>query len=63
VVGTIAAIAVSRVLEVEPFYLPPIDMATLSSALGLFVLAAAIAVTAPLSRALSVDPLPALKHE
>jgi ABC-type antimicrobial peptide transport system permease subunit len=63
VVGTVAGMAVASVLEGEPFYLPPVDIATLSGALGLFVLAAAGAVILPVSRALSIDPLPALRHE
>ena len=63
VVGTIAASAVARVLEGEPFYLPSMDITTLSCALGLFVLAVAFALLSPVCRALRIDPLPALKHE
>jgi ABC-type antimicrobial peptide transport system permease subunit len=63
VVGTIAASAVARVLEGEPFYLPSVDIATLSGVLGLFVVAVAVALLSPVFRALRIDPLPALKHE
>jgi len=62
-VGTLAAAAVGRVLEGEPFFLPSMDVATPAGALALFALMAVAAVLAPVSRALGTDPLRALKHE
>ena len=61
--GTIAATALARVLEGEPSYLPAMNMATPAGALTVVVVMAALAVLAPVSRALGVDPLRALKHE
>lgn len=62
-VGTIAGIAVGRVLEGEPFYLPSMDVATPAGALAIVAVMAAAAVLAPVSRALGADPLRALKRE
>ncbi len=62
-VGTIAGVAVGRILEGEPFYLPSMDVATPVGALAIVAVMAAAAVLAPVSRALGADQLRALKHE
>jgi predicted permease len=62
-IATIAAVAVGRVLEGDPFYLPSMNAATPIAALTLVAVMATLAVLAPVSRALGADPLRALKHE
>jgi predicted permease len=61
--GTMAGMAVGRVLEGEPFYLPATDVVTPAIALAVFALTAAGAALVPAFRALRVDPLLALRHE
>ncbi len=61
--GTISGVAVSRVLEGEPFYLPATDMVIPLAALAVFCLTAAFAAIMPALRALRLDPLLALRHE
>ena len=61
--GTISGVAVSRVLEGEPFYLPATGMVVPLAALAVFCLTAACAAIVPALRALRLDPLLALRHE
>lgn len=61
--GTVAGVAVTKVLEGEPFYLPGLDAAIPLSALALFVVVAAAAAIMPALRVLRLDPLAALKYE
>jgi hypothetical protein len=62
-VGAIGAASVATVLEGDPFYLPTMGLAIPAGALALIVSTAAVAVSAPVSRALGANPLQALKHE
>ena len=62
-VGTITGVAVGRVLEGEPFYLPATDGVLLLAALAVFFLTAAFAAIVPALRALRLDPLVALRHD
>jgi len=62
-VGAIAGMAVGRVLEGEPLYLPATDVVIPLAALAVFALTAAFAAIVPALRALRVEPLLALRNE
>ena len=62
-VGTMAGMAVGRVLEGAPYHLPAIDVVTIAGALTILVVTAALAVLGPVFRALGTDPVQALRHE
>jgi predicted permease len=61
--GAMTGVAVGRVLEGEPFYLPATDVATPLTALAVFALGAVSAALMPAFRALRLDPLQALRHD
>jgi predicted permease len=61
--GTALGIAASQVLARDPFYLTAPDARGSVLAIIVFVLAALIAALAPVSRALAIDPVRALRHE
>jgi predicted permease len=61
--GTVAGVAVTRVLEGEPFYLPSVDASIPLAALTVFALTAAVAAVIPALRALRLDPNVALRQE
>ena len=62
VAGTAIGVAVTRLLAQESLHLPISD-ATPALAIFVFVLSALLAGLAPASRALSVDPVRALRHD
>ena len=61
--GTVAGVAVTSVLEGEPFYLPAVDAGMLLAALAVFALTAGFSAVIPALRALRRDPIVALRHE
>jgi len=60
--GTVVGVAVTRVLEGEPFYLPAVDASISVAALTVFALTATFAAVMPVVRALRLDPNLALRH-
>ena len=63
VLGCIGALLVTRYLEGMLFGLSPLDATTFAGVALLFGSIAAIATWVPARRALSVDPLVALRHD
>jgi ABC-type antimicrobial peptide transport system permease subunit len=63
ILGIALGESASRMLAREPFYLAAHDVRGSLAAMLVFVLAALIAALAPASRALSIDPVRALRHE
>ena len=63
VLGVVAGLEASRVLARDPFNLAIGDAGVSAVALSLFVLSALTAALAAASRALSIDPIRALRHD
>ena len=62
-IGMAGALAVSRTFRALLFGVTANDVLTLSAAVGLLLLASALAMYVPLRRALRVDPMQALRYE
>jgi ABC-type antimicrobial peptide transport system permease subunit len=63
IAGTLAAIAVSRAMRGMLFDVSPADPLTYAAVLMIFAVTACAALIIPARRALSVDPLTALRAE
>jgi putative ABC transport system permease protein len=63
VVGTVGALAGSRLLAAFLFGVPATDAATFSAAISVFFCAAFVAAFVPALRSFRVDPASALRHE
>ena len=63
VLGTAAGFGASMVLGHDPFYLAVADATALTLAFTVFTLAGLAAAIVPASRALTADPVRALRHE
>ncbi|MGH9372833.1 MAG: FtsX-like permease family protein [Vicinamibacterales bacterium] len=61
--GTTAGVMASRILGGAPFHLAVTDAIAPTAALAIFALAALAAALLPASRAMSEDPVRALRHE
>jgi ABC-type antimicrobial peptide transport system permease subunit len=63
IAGTVAAVAVSRAMRGMLFEVSPADPLTYAVVLAIFAATACAALIIPAKRALSVDPLTALRAE
>jgi ABC-type antimicrobial peptide transport system permease subunit len=61
--GTAAGVLASRLLGGAPFHLAVTDAAAPAAALAVFALAGVMAALLPASRAMTDDPVRALRHE
>jgi ABC-type lipoprotein release transport system permease subunit len=60
-IGLIAAYASRRLLETQLFQVSPTDLSTLAGAAGLLLAVALLASVIPARRAVSIDPVEALR--
>jgi putative ABC transport system permease protein len=63
VIGLAGALALTRVLRSLLFEVTPTDPLTLFTVSCLLLIVSAVAIAVPVRRAMSVDPMVALRHE
>jgi len=63
VIGIVAGVLLARLLTQSLSNIETVGIATIATALGVLVVAVALAVSVPVRRALGVDPAVALRHE
>jgi len=63
VIGIVAGVVLARLLTQSLSNIETVGIATIATALGVLVVAVALAISVPVRRALGVDPAVALRHE